>query len=202
MLAVAPQPGLPLPCPRFQDGGIPQSLHATLSRVVTRPLHGSQPSGWRCLRHGMWSSHNSCATLEQWARSNCLIMFLDGTREPFFKSSPSGCSGFHRRVRAVNGRGGVLPGVKQTVPRSEIYAGIQALRYASRKNPLVLISDLLGSEREGAPSGSVVGPLATSTWTRSRITPYPLPQSRFSKSIAMPASGRGGQGISQSGCSR
>ena len=35
----------------------------------------------------------------------------------------------------------VLPGVKQTVPRSETYAGIQALRNAPRKNPLVLISD-------------------------------------------------------------
>ena len=57
VLAVAPQPGLPLPCPRFQDGGIPQSLHASLSRVVTWPLHGSQPSGWRCLRHGIGSSH-------------------------------------------------------------------------------------------------------------------------------------------------
>ena len=116
VLAVAPQPGLPLPCPRFQDGGIPQSLHATLSRVVTWPLHGSQPSGWRCLRHGIGSSHgwrhNTCAALEQWVRSNCLIMFLNGTGEPFFKSSPGGCSGFHRRVRAVNGRGGVLPGVK------------------------------------------------------------------------------------------
>ena len=50
-------------------------------------------------------AHNSCAALEEWVRSNCLIMFLNGTGEPFFKSSPSGCSGFHRRVRAVNGRG-------------------------------------------------------------------------------------------------
>ena len=98
------------------------------------------PAAWDVVEPRV--THNSCATLEQWARSDCLIMFLDGTGEPFFKSSPSGCSSFHRRVRPVNGRGGVLPGVKQTVPKSEIYAGIQALRHAPRKNPLVLISDL------------------------------------------------------------
>ena len=32
----------------------------------------------------------------------------------------------------VFGRGGGLPGATQTVPRSEVYVGIQALRFAPR----------------------------------------------------------------------
>ena len=39
------------------------------------------------------------------------------------------------------GRGGGLPGGKQTVLRSEVYAGIQPLRIAPRKTPLILVSD-------------------------------------------------------------
>ena len=89
VLAVAPHPGLPLPCLRFQDGGTTQSLHDR-NFARSRHLHGSQPSGWV---PAAWDvvepqlTHNSYATLEQWARSGCLIMFLNGTGEPFFKSS-------------------------------------------------------------------------------------------------------------------
>ena len=140
------------------------------------------PAAWDVVEPRV--THNSCATLEQWARSDCLIMFLDGTGEPFFKSSPSGCSGFHRRVRAVNGRGGGLPGVEQTVPRSEIYAGIGALRSAPRKNPLVLISDdeyFVSTAQKGrahrARQWSVL-------WQTVLGRGRPLWQSRFSKSRA------------------
>ena len=34
-----------------------------------------------------------------------------------------------------------LPVAKQIVPKSEVYAGIQALRFAPRKTPLILVSD-------------------------------------------------------------
>ena len=56
----------------------------------------------------------------------------------------------------VFARGGGLPCAKQTVPRSEKNAGIQVLRYAPHKTPLVLISDneirpVNGAEREGEP---------------------------------------------------
>ena len=70
-------------------------------------------------------SHNSWAMLEASARSNCMIMFLDG-RGALFPAIP--CLGVVAVLdftdsfapSMVFGRGGGLPGVKQTVPRSEI----------------------------------------------------------------------------------
>ena len=89
-------------------------------------------------------SHNSCAALEDWARSICLIMFLDGTGGPF-SSDPvlrqlwlgSGNVLDFTDVFApsmVFGRAGLFC-AKQTVPRSEIHAETQALRFAPREDP-------------------------------------------------------------------
>ena len=75
--------------------------------------------------------HNSCDTLKKWAKSNCLIMFLDGT---WGLSPVIPCVGvvagewlflilpmcLRRPWSSVGG----LPGAKQTVTRSEVHAGI------------------------------------------------------------------------------
>ena len=94
--------------------------------------------------------HNSCDMLKEWAKSNCLIMFLDGTGASF-SSGPAlrrcGCGvgvlDFTDvfAPSLVFGRGGGLFVAEQIVPRSGVHAGIQVLRYALRKTPLVLISD-------------------------------------------------------------
>ena len=66
----------------------------------------------------------------------------------------------------VFGRGGGLPGARQTVHRSEKNAGIHSLRYAPQRTPLVLILDneyfvcVDGPEREGERRGAVRRPLA------------------------------------------
>ena len=89
-------------------------------------------------------SHISCALLG--ARSTCLIMFLDGTgrRGPFSSNPVLRRCGWGVAARdftdvfapsMVFGRGCYLPGVEQNVPRSEIYAGFHALRFAPRKTP-------------------------------------------------------------------
>ena len=79
------------------------------------------------------ATHNSCTMLEERARCKCLIMCGWGVAVLDFTGvfAPS----------MVFGGGGGLRGAKQTVFRSETYAGIQALRCAPRKNPKVLISN-------------------------------------------------------------
>ena len=140
-------------------------------------------------------AHNTCAALEEWVRSNCLIMFLNGTGEPFFKSSPSGCSGFHRRVRAVNGRG--VFSLVLNKPFPDLRYKLGSRRFAMhRVKPLCCWYPTMNiscpQPRKGGRIEWVSGvQFGTSTGTRSRITPR---ESRFSKSRAMPASGRGGQG--------
>ena len=44
------------------------------------------PAAWDVVEPRV--AHNTCAALEEWVRSNCLITFLDGTGEPFFSSDP------------------------------------------------------------------------------------------------------------------
>ena len=39
------------------------------------------PAAWDAVEPGV--KHNSCDTLKEWAKNNCLIMFLDGTDGPF-----------------------------------------------------------------------------------------------------------------------
>ena len=93
--------------------------------------------------------HNSCDTLKEWAKSNCLIMFLDGTGGPFSSDFVLRRCGWEVAVldftdvfapSLVFGRGGGLLGAKQTVPRSEVHAGLYALRFA-RETPLFLVSE-------------------------------------------------------------
>ena len=77
-------------------------------------------------------------------------MFLDGTGGPFSSDPVFRRSGWGVAVldftdvfapSLVFCRGGGLSAAKQTVAKSEVYAGIQALGYAPRKTPKVLISD-------------------------------------------------------------
>ena len=51
------------------------------------------PAAWDVVEPRV--AHNSYAALDQWARNNCLIMFLDGTGQSFPASAlqlRSGCS--------------------------------------------------------------------------------------------------------------
>ena len=105
-------------------------------------------AAWDAVEPGV--KHNSFDTSKEWARNNCLTVFLDGTGGPF-SSDPvlrRCCCGVAVldfidvfAPSSVFGRGGGLLGAKQTVPRSEMCAGIQALRYAPQRTPSVLISD-------------------------------------------------------------
>ena len=79
-----------------------------------------------------------------------LIMFLDGTGSLFSGELVLRRCGWGVAVldftdviapSMVFGGGGGLIGAEQTVARSDMYAGIRALRFAPRKTPLVLISD-------------------------------------------------------------
>ena len=93
--------------------------------------------------------HNYCDTLNEWANNNCLTMFLDGTgpfsSDPVLRRCGWGVAVLHFTdmfaPSLVFGRRGGLLGAKQTVPRSEVRAGIQSLRLAPRKTPLILVSD-------------------------------------------------------------
>ena len=99
----------------------------------------------------------------------------------------------------VFGRGGGLFGAEQTVPTSEVYAGIQALRVAPRKTPPWLYNKyFVSTARRGrtpwgnaAICGTSIGCLSSTTLRRS-----------VSSSRAPPASGHCGQGVSHSGCVR
>ena len=98
--------------------------------------------------------HNSCDTLKEWAKSFRLITLLDGTEGPF-SSDPvllrCRWGAAIQDFTDVFAPSVVSPAPTQTVPRSEIYAGIQALRLAPRKTHLVLVSDTL-RPREGGRS--------------------------------------------------
>ena len=58
-----------------------RSRHVATSWVPAQWME--VPAAWDVVE--LLVAHNSCATLEQWTTSNCLITFLDGTGEPFFK---------------------------------------------------------------------------------------------------------------------
>ena len=102
------------------------------------PVAWSQLNGWRCFRPGMRSNprvkHNSCDTLKKWAKNSCVIMVLDGTGGPFSSDIVLRRCGWGVTFLDFNDV------FAQTVPRSEVYAEIQALRFA-RKTPLILVSD-------------------------------------------------------------
>ena len=86
------------------------------------------PAAWDAVEPSV--KHNSCDTSKEWAKSNCLITFFDGTGGPFSSDPLLWRCGrgvavldFTSVVFApslVFGRGGGLPGAKRTVPRSEI----------------------------------------------------------------------------------
>ena len=88
---------------------------------------------------------DSCDTLKEWAKSNCLIMFFAGTGA---LSPVTPCFGVVAGVwlclispmclrRPWSSAGKVVSLVpNKTVPRSEVFAGIEALRYAQHKIPL------------------------------------------------------------------
>ena len=157
---------------------------------------------WVCQRLLTWSSR-ACRTTPtlSWvrgARSNCLIMSLDGTGSQLSSDPVLRRCGWGVAVldftdvfapSMVFGRRGGLPGVKQTVPRSEIHAGI----IAPRKTPLVMISDtenLLSTAQKGRPHP--VGQcrdLFHQYWMQLSATLRPFSSS---KSRAMSASGRFG----------
>ena len=155
-------------------------------------------------------THNSCATLEQWARSNCLIMFLDGTGESFFKRSPasahlwSGCSGFHRRVRAVNGRGVFSLVSNKPFPDLRHTLGFRRFAMHRVKNlcccfPAMNIScprPRKGGRTEWVSGGS----FGNQYWDAVENHPAAISILKV-KSHASEWSRWSGQGISQSGCS-
>ena len=78
--------------------------------------------------------HNSCDTLKEWAKNSCVTMVLDGTGGPFSSDIVLRRCGWGVTFLDFNDV------FAQTVPRSEVYAEIQALRFA-RKTPLILVSD-------------------------------------------------------------
>ena len=105
------------------------------------------PAAWDAVERGV--KHTSCFLSKEWAKDNCLIVFLGGTGGPFSSDPVLGRCGWCVAVLDFSdvfalslafGRGGGLYGAEQTAPRSEKNAGIQALRYAPQ-TPLVPTSD-------------------------------------------------------------
>ena len=127
------------------------------------------PAAWEVVEPRV--KHNSCDTLKEWAKSNCLIMFLDGTGGPFSSDPVLRRCGWCVAVldfsdvfapSLVFGRGGGLPGAKQTVPRSKVHAGIHGSASRHARPPLIWVSEMskyfvsTDPEREGAPRGAVL----------------------------------------------
>ena len=81
------------------------------------------PAAWEFVEPRV--KHNSCDALKEWAKRNCLIMFLDGTGGPFSSDPVLRRCAWEAVLdftdvfapSIVFGRGGGLLGAKQTVSR-------------------------------------------------------------------------------------
>ena len=69
----------------FQRGKREKNTHFSGPEALSQAEWIEVPAAWEAVDPRV--QHNSCDTLKKWAKSNCLIMFLDGTRG-LFSSDP------------------------------------------------------------------------------------------------------------------
>ena len=186
---VIPQNNVRKPQHLFQRAKREKNTTWTKGRVPT--VWMETPDAWETVETR--AQHNSSDTLKEVAKSN-------ETGGPFSRDPVLRRCGWGVAVldftdvftpSLVFGRGGGSPGAKQTIPRSEVYVGIQAARDPLGYDFRQCVLRVHGPEREGKVLGS-------KRW--SLVPVFTLRRSLFSKSRVTSASGRCGQDINYFGC--